>query len=66
MQAQAQEQIKHAVDALSLGTVLATLAGWLPHIAAVVSIVWGLIRISETRTVRRWLGGRPRTRRDDN
>ena len=65
MQAQAQDQIKHAVDALSLGTVLATLAGWLPHIAALVSIVWGLLRIYETRTIQRWLGKAPKTRRED-
>ena len=29
-----------AVDALSFGTVIATIAGWLPPIAALFSIVW--------------------------
>lgn len=60
-----QDQVKQAVDYLSIGTVAATLAGWLPHIAAVVSIIWGCLRIFETRTVQRWLGKTPRTRRED-
>lgn len=47
---------KHLFDGLSVGTVLATLAGWLPAIAAALSIVWTLIRIFETKTVQRWLG----------
>ena len=59
------EQVKHVADAISIGTIVATIAGWLPAIAALVSIVWGCIRVFETRTVQRWLGKRPRTRRDD-
>lgn len=50
------ENAKHVVDGLSLATAVATLAQWLPSIAAVASIVWSLIRIYETRTVQRWLG----------
>lgn len=50
------ESIKHVGDALSLSVVLATIANWLPSIAAIVSIVWGCIRIYETQTVQRWLG----------
>jgi chromate transport protein ChrA len=50
------ENAKHVIDALSIGGILATLAGWLPAIAAILSIVWTLIRIYETRTVQRWLG----------
>ena len=65
MQHQAQDQIKHAVDAVSLGTVAATLVGWLPHIAAIVSIVWGCLRIYETRTIQRLIGKAPKTRRED-
>ena len=49
------EHTKHTVDVLSLGTVLATLTGALPAIAALVSIVWGCIRIYETKTVQSWL-----------
>ena len=50
------EHLKTAADVVSVGTVLATLAGWLPEAAAFVSLVWGLIRIWETETVRRLTG----------
>jgi hypothetical protein len=49
------EQYKPAGDVLSVTTVVATLGGWLPSIAALVSIIWGLIRIYETKTVQDWL-----------
>ena len=49
------EHVKHVVDAISIGGILATLAGWLPAIAALLSIVWTLIRIYETKTVQKWL-----------
>lgn len=45
------EQIKTVVDAVSLGTVLGALAGWLPAVAALFTIVWTAIRILETKTV---------------
>jgi len=38
-------------DVLSLAVVASTLLEWLPALAAVVSIIWGVIRIYETRTV---------------
>ena len=60
-----QEQLKHIGDALSIGTILGTIAGYLPAIAALVSIVWGLIRIYETRTFQRMFGRSPKTRRED-
>lgn len=50
------DHYKPAGDVLSLSTIVATMGGWLPSIAALVSIVWGLIRIYETKTVQRWLG----------
>ena len=50
-----QEQLKHLGDALSVGTVIATIAGWLPAIAALVTIVWTGIRIFETQTVQKLL-----------
>lgn len=63
MSAPAQEQLKHVGDALSVGTVLATIAGWLPAVAALVTIVWTGIRIYETKTVQQLLNrfrkGRP-------
>lgn len=50
------ETVKHAVDALSLITVLGTLVDFLPALAAGFSIVWTVIRIWETDTVQRLLG----------
>lgn len=50
-----QEQLKHVGDAASVGTVIATLAGWLPALAALVTIVWTGIRIFETKTVQGWI-----------
>ena len=47
---------KHIMDFMSLSTVIGTLVGMLPHIAAAISIVWGCIRIYETDTVQKLLG----------
>lgn len=60
------EQTKHAADALSVVTVLASLTAWLPPIAALISIIWGLIRIYETRTVQKLLGRKPPKDRGGN
>ena len=49
------DNLHHWLDAISIGTVLATLAGWLPALAALASLVWSIIRIYETKTVQRWL-----------
>lgn len=48
--------MKPAGDILSIGVVLATLASWLPSIAALFTIIWTAIRIYETQTVQRLLG----------
>jgi len=54
------EHAKTAVDALSIGAVIATLAGWLPALAALASLIWTCIRIYETKTVQGWLNrGKP-------
>ena len=50
-----QETEKHLLDAAAIGAWIGALAGWLPAIAAALSIVWTVIRIWETRTVQRWL-----------
>ncbi len=42
---------KHVLDALSIATVLGTLADMLPSIAALFTIIWTAIRIWETETV---------------
>lgn len=56
---QTSEQIKNAGDIISLTVVGATLAAWLPPIAAFLSCIWALIRIFESRTVREFLGKKP-------
>lgn len=53
MQADGSEHAKNIVDALSIATVVGTLAQILPAIAALFSIIWSIIRIWETQTVRR-------------
>jgi hypothetical protein len=45
------EGAKHAVDALSIVTVLGALVQLLPSIAAILTIIWTAIRILETDTV---------------
>lgn len=43
-------------DAVSVAVVIATLAQWLPAIAAGLSIIWTAIRIYESKTVQSLLG----------
>lgn len=50
------ETAKAAGDAISLVTVVGTLAEVLPAIAALLTIIWTLFRIYETDTVQGWLG----------
>jgi hypothetical protein len=45
------ESTKHFLDGLSLVTVLGTLMSWLPAVAAILSIIWTLLRIYESKTV---------------
>ena len=49
------ETVKHIADGLSVVTVVGTLAGILPAVAALFTIVWTGIRIYETVTVQKWL-----------
>ena len=50
------ETAKHAIDALSVVTVLGTLTDMLPSIASLLTIIWFAIRIWETKTVQGWFG----------
>jgi hypothetical protein len=47
------EAMKAVGDVLSISVIVGTLADWLPSVAAIISIVWGVIRIYETDTVQR-------------
>lgn len=50
------ETAKNIADALSILTVVGTLVDMLPSLAALISIIWSVIRIYETKTVQGWLG----------
>ena len=50
------EGLKHAADGLSIGVMVGTLANVLPSIAALMTIIWTLIRIWETETCKRLTG----------
>lgn len=53
-----QDTLHHAKnvgDALSATIVVGTLMGYLPYIAAALTIIWTAIRIYETDTVQRLL-----------
>ncbi len=56
MALQADEHVKQIGDALSISTVVGTLANLLPAIAAILTIVWTAIRIWETDTVQMIFG----------
>lgn len=48
--------MKEVMDTVSVATGVGALAGVLPAIAALVTIVWTGIRIWETDTVQKWRG----------
>lgn len=48
------DHIKTVVDWVSVGTVISTVFGWLPEIAALFTLMWTIIRIWETETVKNW------------
>ena len=50
--------VKATGDAVSIVTVVGTLAQVLPSIAALLTIVWTGFRIYETKTVQGWLGNK--------
>ena len=41
-----------AADAIALASVIAVWAEWLPEVAALLAIIWGIIRIYEWARVR--------------
>jgi hypothetical protein len=49
------EGTKHVLDGLSVVTVLGTLMSWLPAVAALLSIIWSVLRIYESKTVQKFL-----------
>lgn len=55
-----QETAKQTVDAVAGATVVVTWLDYLPDIAAFLSIVWFLIRIWESETVKGFRGKPPK------
>jgi hypothetical protein len=53
------EGVKHLADAASISIAVGALFGYLPAIAAILTIIWTGIRIIETKTVQRLLGYKP-------
>lgn len=47
------EQAKAAGDVASVAVVVGTLAQWLPAVAATLTIIWTLLRITEDPRVQR-------------
>lgn len=56
MKQELTEPTKNIIDALSVVTVIGTLAQVLPSIAALFTIIWTALRIWETETVRNLTG----------
>lgn len=52
------DHAKHFGDGVSIAVAFSTLVGWLPSVAALISIIYGAIRIYETKTVQGWVHGR--------
>lgn len=50
---QVDEHLKQTLDLVSITTVFGTLMGILPSIAALLSIVWSVVRLYETDTVQK-------------
>jgi chromate transport protein ChrA len=50
-----QEESKAIVDVLAIGGTVGTIAGILPPLAALITIIWTCLRIWETDTVQKLL-----------
>ena len=53
-----QDDTKHLLDYASIFTAVGTLLSWLPHLAAIFTIVWTSIRIYETKTIQKIVANR--------
>ena len=53
-----EDSTKHLLDFASIFTAVGTLLSWLPHLAAIFTILWTGIRIYETKTVQKMVANR--------
>ena len=52
------DSTKHLLDLASIFTAVGTLLTWLPHLAALFTILWTGIRIYETKTIQKMVANR--------
>jgi len=52
------DSTKHLLDFASIFTAVGTLLTWLPHLAALFTILWTGIRIYETKTIQKMVATR--------
>ena len=48
-----EEEAKTVMDQIAVGGTVATLAGWLPSVASLSTIIWLSLRIWESDTVKK-------------
>lgn len=60
------DAVKASADVVSVGVAIGTIAQLLPPIAAALTIIWTLIQIYETKTIRSLLGRRRAQEDQDN
>jgi|TARA_R110002167_G_scaffold360780_1_gene578552 chromate transport protein ChrA len=53
-----EEEAKTVIDAFAVGGTVGALAGWLPPLAALVTLIWTCLRIWETKTVQELLNAK--------
>lgn len=46
--------VKPAIDFAALGTILGAIAGYVPAVAALVAMLWYIILIYESETLKHW------------
>lgn len=49
------EHIKQCIDLSCLGLTIGAISAWLPPLSALASLIWALIRIYETETVKQMI-----------
>ena len=49
------EELKTVGDVVGVGSTVALLAGWIPPLVSLVTLVWFVIRIYETDTIQKLL-----------
>lgn len=52
------DSTKHLLDFASIFTAVGTLLTWLPHLAALFTVIWTGIRIYETKTIQKMVAKR--------